>query len=321
MTRRSKVKEAEEPIWAFLVHLTFNQLSDRECPEWGLEHVTASPFMRCDSRTWNTVIRKAAEVGMNMIVIDLSDGVRYESHPEIAVKRAWSVSKLRKELEKIRALGMEPVPMLNFSASHDVWLGTYSRCVSTDQYYKVCKDLIQEVIELFDKPRFLHLGMDEETAMHQAFYEYVVIRQYDLWWHDLLFLIAQVERKGVRPWVWSDRIWRDKSGFRAKMPRSVLQSNWYYGKTFSKKLKFVQAYIDLDKAGYDQVPGASNWDGFPDNFMRTVQFCRRHIHPKRLVGFLQTVWKPMIEPCLGNYLEALEGAEKGVEYWHGRVKS
>ena len=32
---------------------------------------------------------------MNMVVIDLGDGVKYESHPEIAVKGAWSTTELR----------------------------------------------------------------------------------------------------------------------------------------------------------------------------------------------------------------------------------
>ena len=41
------------------------------------------------------------------------------------------------------------------------------------------------------------------------------------------------------------------------MPKSVLQSNWYYGAEFSEKIGYVKAYLDLEEYGYDQVPTGS----------------------------------------------------------------
>jgi hypothetical protein len=149
------------------------------------------------------------------------------------VENAWSPDKLRHELQKMRSLGLEPIPKLNFSASHDIWLGEYSRMVSTSIYYKVCSDLIREVCELFDTPRYFHLGMDEETAAHQQNRLYAAIRQYDLWWHDLFFFVNCVEECGTRAWVWADYIWHHEEEFLRQMPRSVLQSNWYYACDFS----------------------------------------------------------------------------------------
>ena len=75
--------------------------------------------------------------GLNMIVIDLGDGVRYQSHPEIAVKKAWSPARLRRELKKLRDAGLEPIPKLNFSTAHDAWLGPYAGIVSSKTYYQV----------------------------------------------------------------------------------------------------------------------------------------------------------------------------------------
>lgn len=74
---------------------------------------------------WNELQQKMLGVGVNMVVIDLGDGVKYESHPEIAVRGAWSVKQLRQELAKLRKMGIEPIPKLNFSATHDIWLGPY----------------------------------------------------------------------------------------------------------------------------------------------------------------------------------------------------
>jgi hypothetical protein len=292
-------------IWAYLVHLSYNMWADRDAPEWALPYVSARPYLRFDHSLWNDLLRTMVDHGLNMVVLDLGDGVRYQSHPEIAVEGAWKTGRLREELARVRDMGLEPIPKLNFSACHDAWLGPYARCVSTETYYRVCADLIAEVVDLFDRPRFFHLGMDEETARHQRYYEYVVIRQYDLWWHDLLYLVEQVQQGGVRPWIWSDYLWDHGELFFQRMPKSVLQSNWYYGAEFGPEIDHARAYLDLEAHQYDQVPTGSNWTT-PENFERTVAYCREYIAPDRLIGFLQTVWKPTLEECRERHIQAIE---------------
>jgi len=239
-------------IWSSLIHLSTNMWIDREAPEWDADH-TAKPYLRFDMDLWRELVPKMVEAGINMVVLDLGDGIKYQSHPEIAVEGAWTTDQLKDELAKLRAVGIEPIPKLNFSACHDVWMGPYSRMLSTDTYYVVCKDIIAEIIGLFDKPRFFHLGMDEETYPHQQHFEYVVVRQFDLWWHDLLFLVEQVEKGGSRAWIWSDYLWHYPEVFWARMPKSVLQSNWYYGESFSTDIGYVKAYLDLEGHGYELV--------------------------------------------------------------------
>jgi hypothetical protein len=292
-------------IWAYLAHLSYNMWSDRHAPEWDLEHVSAKPYLRFDLSLWRDMRQAMVDAGLNMVVLDLGDGVVYESHPEIAVEGAWTRAQLRRELAQLRDLGLEPIPKLNFSTSHDAWLGPYARCVSTDLYYKVCQELIEEVIELFDRPRFFHLGMDEETAHHQRHYAYVVVRQHELWWHDLQFLVEQVEAAHVRPWVWSDYVWEHPEAFYANMPHSVVQSNWYYRAAFGPEVPRCDAYLGLEAHGYDQIPTGSNWT-VPENLIRTVAFCREHIASSRLLGFLQTVWKPTLDSCRDRHMEAIE---------------
>lgn len=292
-------------IKAYLVHLGFNFWADREVPEWNLPYVAARSYLRFDDDTWRAILDKMVEVGLNTVLLDLGDGLRYETHPEIAVDNAWTTDRLRHELERARGMGLEPLPKLNFSACHDVWLGPYARCVSTPEYYQVCRDLIAEVIKLFDTPRLFHLGMDEETARHQRYYEHVVIRQYDLWWHDLDVLLDEVERHAVRPWVWSDYVWDHPASFYERMPTSVLQSNWYYGSDFGDGITAPQAYRGLEDHGYDQVPTASTWTT-PESIQKTVAFCQQQIAPERLLGFLQTVWKPTIDETLELHMQALE---------------
>jgi hypothetical protein len=292
----------ENLVWGNLLHLSFNMWEDWDAP--GKEMRSYRPYLRFDEKLWNDLLNKMAANHLNMVVIDLGDGVQYQSHPEIAVKNAWPVEKLKEELNKIRALGLEPIPKLNFASSHDAWLGEYSRCLSTEKYYNVCADLIAEVINIFDTPRFFHLGMDEEDTQNQKYYKYLVVRQFDLWWHDFLFLSNEVKKAGVRPWIWSDYLWHFPELFFEKMPKDILQSNWYYGTTFAED-KMVQAYNQLDKFGYDQIPTASN-HSHNENFAMTVDYCRKQIQERHLFGFLQTPWRPTIEEYRQHHLDAIE---------------
>jgi hypothetical protein len=243
-----------------------------------------------------------AEAGFNMVVIDLGDGVHWQSHPEIAVQGAWTTGELKAELDKMRALGLEPIPKLNFATAHDAWLKEYSRMVSTPVYYQVCADLIAEASVLFDTPRLFHLGMDEETAENQKLYNMCIVRQHELYWHDFHFLVEQVEKAKVRPWIWSDYVWNQPEAFWKNMPKSVLQSNWYYELEFERHFpddapgwqRAAKYYRQLEEHGCDQIPTASNWSS-PLNFGMTVEHCRQVIAPERLKGFLMAPWKPTIE--------------------------
>lgn len=297
---------SEGLIWANLLHLSFNMWEDRVGPGDELLEIRGyRPYLQFDDTLWHDALRRMSEVGMNMVIIDLGDGVSYASHPEIAVENAWTTGRLREELEKIRELGIEPIPKLNFATTHDAWLGEYSRRVSTDVYYEVCEDLISEVVDLFDTPRFFHLGMDEETAEHQRYYNYVVVRQHELFWHDFHFYCDRVAAAGVRPWVWSDYLWHHPASFTEQMPRSVLQSNWYYGLEFDPEDVEVKAYHELEKGGFDQIPTGSN-HSHPENFGRTVEYCTRLLDPGRLLGFMQTPWRPTTERFRQRHIDAIE---------------
>jgi hypothetical protein len=295
----------DNKLWGCLLHLSYNFWVEYSSPS---PYRGYRPYLQLSEALWNDATESMAKQGMNMVVIDLGDGVKYDSHPEIGVNNAWSTTRLRKELDRLRKMGIEPIPKLNFSAGHDIWLGEYSRMVSTQKYYDVCSDLIKEVSELFDKPRFFHLGMDEENAEDQRYLNYVVIRQHDLWWHDFNLLVEQVEKHGSRAWIWSDYLWKHADDFFKKMPKSVLQSNWYYSESFDEKLTPVKAYLDLESYGYDQIPTGGFYrknDQDEKNMMNTVKFCTEKIADPHLLGFLQTFWAPTTEDNRRNILKAI----------------
>jgi len=289
----------QKKIWAFFLKLSTNMWGD-EGGSW--EYSPFFPELITDDVTWKQVVDFLPMQGFNTVLIDVGDGIQYESHPEISIPGAWSKEKLRKELDYMRSLGLTPIPKLNFSTGHDVWLKEYSRMVSTSIYYKVCEDIIKEVAEAFDYPEYFHLGLDEESASGQKVMAYACARQKDLWWHDCYFFFDICERLGMRPWVWADACWHEPDTYVKKMPKSVLQSNWAY--TSVKKnpdgtYKDVpyQTYVLLEEHGFDQVPTSSTWCCW-HNSLDTMLLSKEHIAPERLLGHCTAAWHFTIPDAL-----------------------
>ena len=320
--------------WGCLLHLGSNMWDDfaNGPDDWAKseaeEKVRPNPFgpsgkrrssyhsyLRCHEDLWKQSVDRAAKDGMNLVFIDLGEAVEYPSHPELKVVGTWSVEKLRAELARIRALGLEPCPKLNFSACHDSWLKNYHRMLSTRKYYEVVADVIRDVVEIFDRPRLFHIGYDEEMPIAEFNHFHVTVRQGDLWWHDLNYTIDQVTRHGSRPVMWADAIWTGRQEFLKRMTKEVLQSNWYYRSDFSeKKLKWnyefekkggwgetvngAAAFRALEEAGFDQLPCCSNWAEDPCADA-VVKYCKANIDPSRLKGFYTAPWK-MSVPDVGD---------------------
>jgi hypothetical protein len=297
-----------DKLWGSLLHLSFNMWEDYYLPTLKYDSGYRSELALSEA-LWNDALKTMQEKGLNMVVVDLGNAIQYDSHPEIAVRGAWSPNRLRKELDKMRKMGLEPFPKLNFSTCHDAWLKEYGRIVSTDVYYGVCKDLIEEVILLFDNPRFFHLGMDEEVAEYQNTFNFAVVRQNNLWWADFYFYVGEVERNGSRAWIWSDYGWHHPDLFFRNMPKSVLQSNWYYGSDFEseKDKSYIKLYRQLEENGYDQIPTSAYYHvAHEKNISSTVQYCKKIIDSSRLYGFLQTHWMITLEKNREMLLKGIE---------------
>ena len=291
------MKVKRDFMWAVLVHLGTNLWYEEGNFRGDGKKIwqqPASPKMRFDRATWDKTVERFKESGVNTIILDIAEGMVYDSHPELATEGAWTREEMKAELERLDAMGFEVIPKLNFSVTHDYWLGEYSRMVSTSIYYKVCKDIIDEVCDLF-KPRFLHLGMDEECYANQSKYDYVVIRQNDLWWHDLRYLVDCVEANGVRAMMWSDYARHRPTEFVEKCPKSVVQCVWYYFSKFTDEEMDEMCFVRvrpltvLDRHGYDLLPCASV-EYERENLEKLAEYCVANISPEHLLGLGTTTW-------------------------------
>ena len=276
------------------------------------------PYFNCNMEVLERILKKMSACGLNGVLFDVGDSVRFRSRPDVGLPDALTIEQYKDVLKMCRDLGLEPFPKLNFSSCHDAWLGRYSRMLSTPEYYSCCRDLIDETVELFDGPRLFHIGMDEEDFGNQRHYEYIVIRRSKLWWHDLNFLAECVKFNDSRPWVWSDKIWHtDLNEFKANMPKYVLQSNWYYGADFedfpaaNRQADRVKGFLDLSELGYDQLPTGSNFM-FPDNFPNMVKFCQENI--KNVVGYMCFPCRGVLAKYEREYLNCAEVSQKAYQF-------
>lgn len=323
-----------EFFWGELIHLGMNFWTEKprerctwpnlESAEVGeavrLQYAFAD-HVRFDEEMWRTEVAPALRAsGVNLLLVDLGEGVVYPSHPELAVRGSWSADRLRDEVRRLRAMGFEVVPKLNFSSTHDLWLGDYHRMVSTPDYYRVCSDLIGDVMDIFEGPRLLHLGLDEETADSQSRNDYVSVRQGELWWHDVIWLVGETERRGARAWVWNDYArYHPIAEFAARMPKSVLQSPWSYryhvGGT-PKDNRNIGFYAQLADAGYDVVPCGSNCYGYKTNFRDTAAYCREHCPAERIRGFLFAPWLAMHRVFAERFRENAGQVAETIAFWN-----
>lgn len=289
-------------IWAYYMGISRHMWTDgnrTSFVRWYLPTDTYEEENKIDVATWDDTVKFLAERKYNMLIIDIGDGVLFDTHPEISAPDAWSKDFLKQKINEARALGLEVIPKLNFSTAHDTWMKQYRRMISTPVYYQVCADLIAEMCELFDYPRLFHLGLDEENEKNQKGHEMVIIRGEQLFWHDAYFLFNECEKHGARPWVWSDYYWSNPDLFAKHMPKSVLQSNWYYGTFMNydksrEEFRAIQTYAELERLGYDQVPTISSYKS-KNNAFQTLMHSQKYISQEHLAGFMSTMWHPIHE--------------------------
>ena len=309
-------------IKAMLLHLGFNMWCDylpEDMDQSVLRHGdigTPDTVLRTRDEFWRKATDRMAERGLNMLVIDLGEGLVFPSHPELAIKGSWTADKMRAEVTRLRKVGIESIPKLNFSTHHNGWMKHYHHMVSSPAYYRFCEEVIRDVAEIFGRPRFFHIGCDEENVWNLAndgYHRSIVARTKELWEHDFLHLVRTCERNGMRPWAWSDYSW-DHTDFLQRCPKSVIMSNWFYdesnggfdlAKNNTVCRKRLKNFYDLAKAGFDQIPGGTNWAGYmreelkigaDDVIGKLVKLCRRDIPPIHLKGFLMTSWRALDTP-------------------------
>ena len=258
-------------------------------------------YLQTSDAMWREFTDAAKAHGFNQVVIDIGEALAYPSHPELAVKGTWSVDKMRRELDRLREMGLEPIPKLNFSTTHNAWMRDWRHKVSSPEYLDTVDDLIRDVINVFDRPRLFHVGYDEETIGHQGQwgrYQYIVVRRGELWWRDFLRCVSTVREAGSRAWCFSDKIWKEPKAFEANMPRDVVMCPWAIGDYTAEpdsSSRHITCLPELAKMGFDMIPMFSTYttrnEGIEDKSpAKTMATCEKFIPKKQLKGYIFGPW-------------------------------
>ena len=254
---------------------------------------------------WNEITDRAKEMGVNTLLIDVADGVSYKSHPELHIEGGWTPEFMTEEVRRLRAMGFNVYPKLNFSAAHDAWLGIYGRMLGTKDYYAVVKDLIDEVCDIFEKPQFFHIGMNEEGEASQKTLTYACYRQFEFLMHDVNYILQCVRDNGVRPWMWADIAAKDFESFEKNIGKDVLVSPYYFNHMYSDPqaplidtpdhVNMRDSYKKLTEAGYEILPCGTNHVHNGYSFEHNVRFTKENAIEEKVAGFMITSWRSTTE--------------------------
>ncbi|MBR6728763.1 MAG: family 20 glycosylhydrolase, partial [Clostridia bacterium] len=322
-----------------LIHMSCNT---------GAENTRVSK-LTFDEDLWNEVVEETVKSGQNALFIAIGDAVILNSHPEIAIPGAWTRQKLRHEIRRLKDMGITLMPKMNFSFMHDGWLGIYGKMPTTPTYYHVCRDIILEVCHLFPDAPYFHLGMDEEFPKSIHSFETIgIVRQNDLFWHDVNFLLECVREGGKTPVIWDGQALHDYENFKKNVSpeevvifqthyHAVKKEHWtridseekyrmYYSTREPYKymnLTYVEEdpYYDnfrkysfkMMEDGYDCMMGVSTYYENPYNTEDVIELYTQQAPPERLKGIFMLSWLRTIPEYRDRLLSSIRELTDGLK--------
>jgi len=212
----------------YLLHLSHYD------PVWCARKATEEPF---DLNLGVEIVDALAAEGFNLLFIGCSDGVQYQSHPELARPYSIPMRGLKRLVDHAVKAGLEIVPKLNFSKSernkHDNWIrksgARWQEDFETPAYWQKAFEIIDEVNETCLPKRFFHIGMDEDHD-----------RSYTQYVDAIGILRAGLSKRGLRTIMWNDAacainyapalVHAEKvTSALDRISRDVIQILWNYG--------------------------------------------------------------------------------------------
>ena len=251
---------------------------------------------------WDSLDRRVgmiAENGGNVALLDVGEALALECTRTVWPAGVVTGQEVAAHVAAWRKLGVQTVPLLNFSTVHSAWMGHPSRMTKTKPYWDFCTRAIAETLAVFRGTKVLHVGMDDEVLKSPVFKKqpYARVRTGDELWYTVNFFAQEAAKAGARIWLWGDVVREDPEGFRKNVTSDVIVSNRYLTSMHDKSAyrDLVQdqdkAYETLDKLGFSQIPccTTSNClrnEGKSDNPSRLASFIEKRVSPERLKGFV-----------------------------------
>ncbi|MCM8774046.1 MAG: hypothetical protein NC820_04865 [Candidatus Omnitrophica bacterium] len=240
------------PVRGFLLHITHYD------PDWYKLKSKEKPF---DLDLGIEIVEEIKKVGLNLLIIDCADGIRYNSHPELARRYTLPPSYLKKLVKYAKENGIEVVPKLNFSQSryhhHNDWFYPYNELFDNPQYWQIAFDIIDELIEICQPQRYFHIGMDEDHD--RAISQYI---------NAIKTLRKHLKQRKLKTLMWNDSAQSKRALVHAEkvmyaldnIPKDVVQILWDYNNVQPKIIKqLVEKKFEVWVAPGKEVEQVIKW--------------------------------------------------------------
>lgn len=243
---------------------------------------------------FHKMTEEAKSFGFDTLVLELAEGIMYESHPELAIEGSMPRDEFKAELDRLKGMGFGLIPLVDFSPAKNAWMQGLGY-VGTKRYENACEDILREVIELFEKPEYVQLGFEDESFSAQEDNAVINKRHFEKRIADANRLFDICREYGVKPWIWmSEKILESYGGeeeFRAGIPTDVTVTSLAFKRVQEYHIKEKRAdksmmlVKDLAEWGYPQIPMASTWlyHAVPN---QAFSFYTKHCDGSKFAGFL-----------------------------------
>lgn len=245
---------------------------------------------------------------MNHLIIEV-DNIKWKSDPTIALDWSMDQEDLRKDIRYANESFIQVSPLLQ-SLGHCGWMfkngrnqdlaenpdRPYAYCPSNPRTYDFILPFYDEVVQLFNRPRFVHIGHDEvqEPGGFPRHEECKKRSAEQIFVDDTLRVREHLAKKGARVMMWGDMMLAKGDApdatnaenpekakwIRDQLPKDVIITDWHYAPGKPEDFRSLRIFMD---EGHDAI--ASTWFT-PAN----IEAFSKQAKNVGAMGLLQTTW-------------------------------
>lgn len=203
-------------------------------PSLTIRAIHATLFDTLDQVKIKDFIDKASNARFNTIILSINNGMKFNSHPEISKKNAFTKEQIQELIRYAKERHLEVIPMIDL-LGHQEWLlaPVYPELILKEgilkdpnmfltydprktEVYKIIFDILTEIIEIF-KPKYIHIGHDEAFGL-RAFSEpesYQLFAEHVNRIHDFL------SKNGIKTMIWGDMLKKEHNGAEKSIYKAI----------------------------------------------------------------------------------------------------
>jgi len=193
--------------------------------------------------------RTVVDLKFNVVGLEVLQGMKFESHPEMNGPAAWSKEEVRRIVEFLQEQGVDVFPIVN-SLGHANWLvipfpeyrednDSQTLCTRHPRIRAVLTDIYEEVRDVFS-PRYFHFGLDEirwqtlNVPPEKRCPRCAGLDKRQLFEEHVQFLHAYAKSRQMQMLMWADMLLPQHNGgppfFLAdtleRLPKDIILCNW-----------------------------------------------------------------------------------------------